>query len=173
MSNVQDTEYITIKSDGIFVGREQTRRYHGGYIRAVTRSFYAVLAGLKQQHPNVVEIQCIASNTQGDLNKFGNPSPEFGPNAWFRVKMCDGTVLPWCYSGYASVSRPGEPFAEQYWADLCADTCMNNVDADHGDFYNLLKKLDGNPKLIKIKMLQFKMHNWHNRLFLRNSQRVK
>ena len=163
--NIKDTEYITIKLNGVFVGDKQTSTYRDAYI--ATLSPVDTLVQLNKNHPNVSEIHCMTSITHGTPNKFGNPLSQHGPIAWFRVKTVDGTVSPWYCAGSSHSNL------KTYWAGLCEETCINCINNDNGDFYNLLKKLDGNPKHIKNKMSRFITQKYPNELFVLNLQRVK
>ena len=94
MSDIPNTEYITIKSDGIFVGGKPTTTYRwikigsAEYIKTAFKS-------IQTQYPNIKEIRFLTSKTSGECYKTGTPVIENGSNLWACVMFNDGYVGPW------------------------------------------------------------------------------
>ena len=110
MTDIPNTEYITINKDGIFVGGKPATTYRGEPIRysnGVRESF----ADIQRLNKNVAELHVLSSETFGEYAKVGNPSGKHGPNAWCRVKFENGNLGAWVF-GYTHGSA----------AD-CADDC--------------------------------------------------
>lgn len=96
MSNIPNTEYITINKDGIFVGGKPATTYCGEKIRfsnGVRESF----ADIQRLNKNVAELHVLSSETRGEYAKPGNPSGKHGPNAWCRVKFENGNLGAWVF----------------------------------------------------------------------------
>ena len=94
MTDIPNTEYITIKSDGIFVGGKRATHYRGveiGYRKSIKKNFQTI----QNQYPNIQEIRFLTSKTGGEYLAVGNPDTENGSNAWACVKFKDGYVAPW------------------------------------------------------------------------------
>ena len=102
MSDIPDTKYITINKDGIFVGGKTVRFYQGkgiGFVDDAKKNF----AKIQSEHPEIKELHIGAFKTKGEYANVGNPTEEFGPNAWCRVKLFDDRLGPWVfYKTYAS-----------------------------------------------------------------------
>jgi hypothetical protein len=52
---------------------------------------------MQREKPEVKELHVGAFKTKGACAETGNPTKEFGPNAWCRVKLSDGRVGPWVF----------------------------------------------------------------------------
>lgn len=104
MTDISNTEYITITKDGVFVGGKPATEYHGYMIYFLDIS-RAGLVQIQKQNPEVQELHIGAFETAGFFAKKGNPSKVFGRNAWVRVKMSDGRLGPWVFQNtYASTT---------------------------------------------------------------------
>lgn len=118
MSDIPNTEYITINKDGIFVGGEPATHYRGEEIVRAdgVRENFALI---QQDRPDVAELHVLSSETYCEFaGLVGVPSGNHGPNLWYRVKLNDGYVADWVFKGsYRS-------------ADSCARYCAN-----HGSYY--------------------------------------
>ena len=94
MSDIPNTEYITVKADGVFVGGKPATHYRGveiGYRKSININFRNIL----KQYPNIQEMRFLTSKTGGKYHANGNPVAENGSNAWACVKFNDGYVSPW------------------------------------------------------------------------------
>lgn len=101
MTDIPNTEYITINKDGIFVGGKPATTYHGEKIwdiYEVKRAF----AWMQEQNPEIEEFHIGAFATRGEYAEVGNPSGKFGPNAWCRVKFKNGKLGDWVFSNTLS-----------------------------------------------------------------------
>ncbi len=105
MTDIPNTEYITVNKDGIFVGGKPATTYRGEEIRysnVVRKSF----ADIQRLNKNVAELHVSSSETFGEYAEPGNPSGIHGRNAWCRVKFNDGYVASWVFRyTYSSVAR--------------------------------------------------------------------
>lgn len=94
MSDIPNTEYITVKKEGIFVGGKPATHYRGiviGYCKTININFRNIL----KQYPNIEEMRFLTSETGGDYHANGNPVVKNGSNAWACVKFNDDYVSPW------------------------------------------------------------------------------
>ena len=94
MLAVPNTEYVTIKSDGIFIGDKPATTYRGvnmGFPESIKTKFQT----LQKQYPNIKEIRFLTSKTTGEYNKPGNPIAKNGNNLWACVVFNDGYIAPW------------------------------------------------------------------------------
>lgn len=115
MTDIPNTEYITINKDGIFVGGKPATHYRGEEIydiRCIKRRF----SDIQKLNPDVAELHVLSSVTSGEYAKTGNPSHVHGPNEWCRIVWNDGTVGTWVFF-YASSTVP-----------LCASSCANTCE---------------------------------------------
>lgn len=118
MADIPNTNYITINSDGVFVGGKPVTTYNGEKIRFINGVKTNFLE-IQKQNPKVQELHVGAFETEGIFAKTGNPSGNLGKYAWTRVKMSDGYLSPWvfCYVfSSASVCASG-----------CAHRCCFNT----------------------------------------------
>jgi len=142
MTDIPNTEYITINKDDVFVGGKPVTRYRGqkiGWIGDVRDYF----AGIQKLNPNVVELHVLSSATCGEYAETGNPSAEHGPNAWCRVKLNDGRIGSWVfYSTYGSAAA---------CANDCAVVCASYV-RRAAAFRSVVFGIQ-NPELEKLKMV--------------------
>ncbi|MBR4891816.1 MAG: hypothetical protein IKZ34_01370 [Alphaproteobacteria bacterium] len=94
MTNIPNTEFLTIKSDGFFVGGQLATQYRGvkiGGCETIQNSFKKI----QEKYPNVQEVRVLTSETNGEYGKTGNPVAENGDNAWASIKFNDGYASPW------------------------------------------------------------------------------
>lgn len=94
MTDIENTQYITLKQDGIFVGGKPTNRYAGETIENIPNALTS-FATLQKQHPDVKELHMLASDTCWCHGYYGDPSTMFGPNAWCRVVFNDDITGRW------------------------------------------------------------------------------
>ncbi len=123
MTEIPNDRYITVKRDEkgeivVLVGDKLAKTYHGEkiwYIEYVEEIF----AWMQEQNPEIEEFHIGAFATRGKYAEVGNPSGEFGPNAWCRVKKKGSSWAPWVfYRTYGSAV---------YCAGRCASNCANSV----------------------------------------------
>ena len=96
MTDIPNTEYITINKDGIFVGGKPATHYRGEEIydiRYIKRRF----SDIQKLNPDVAELHVLSSETFGKYAKVGNPSGSHSRNAWCRVKFNDGRIASWVF----------------------------------------------------------------------------
>lgn len=94
MPDMPKTEYITINTNGIFIGGKPATTYRGatiGYPESIHKNFQ----NLQKHYPNIQEMHFLTSKTTGEFYKTGNPVAEKGDNLWARVAFNDGYVAPW------------------------------------------------------------------------------
>jgi hypothetical protein len=118
MSDIPNTEYITVNKDGIFVGGKPAEKYRGEYIWNID-GVKRVFAWMQEQNPEIEEFHIGAFATRGEYTEIGNPDGAFGPNAWCRVKYKNGNLGAWVFI-YTSGSAA-------YCAHSCASSCAHNV----------------------------------------------
>ena len=118
MTEISNDRYITVKRDEkgeivVLVGDKPATTYHGEKIWLI-ESVKKIFAWMQEQNPEIEEFHIGAFATRGKYAKVGNPSGEFGPNAWCRVKKKGSSSAPWVfYDAYSS-------------ADYCAYNCAGN-----------------------------------------------
>ena len=104
MTDISNTEYITINKDGIFVGGKPATKYCEekiDFVNAIKTNF----AEIQRQNKNVQELHIGAFETKGKFANSGTPSGVSGRYAWCRVKLFDGRLGNWVYqSAYGSVA---------------------------------------------------------------------
>jgi len=95
MTDIPNTEYITVNKDGIFVGGKPAVYYRGEklYSQSVVTSYFLYV---QEKYPTIREIHVLSSITGGkkyDVNE--NPSSKHGCFLWCRIKYSDGNVGCW------------------------------------------------------------------------------
>lgn len=153
MTDIPNTEYITINKDGIFVGGKPATRYCGQQIvwddddRDAQTYFFAYVQG---QNKNVAELHVLSSETYGKYAKPGNPSQKPGRNAWCRVKFNDGRVGSWvfnfCYESAAACAND--------CAFACAYHIMRNP-VYASAVFDAVEKSKEKSELKKLKKIDF------------------
>lgn len=119
MTDIPNTEYVTINKKGIFVGGKLAVRYHGEIIAkadVVKESFAAIQA----MNPEITELHVGAFETKGEDLKSGKPSGKFGPYAWCRVKFLNGNMGDWVFCSFPYCSA-------SFCAYDCAYNCSSNI----------------------------------------------
>ncbi len=124
MANIPNTEYITVNANGIFVGDKPATTYHGEKIWNI-EYVKETFAWMQEQNPKIEEFHIGAFATCGKYAEVGNPSGEFGPNAWCRVKKKGAFASPWVFG----FTRGSAAFCAFY----CANYCSYYV-RDHASF---------------------------------------
>lgn len=149
MTDIPNTEYITIDKDGIFVGGKRATTYRGEsipYIYDIKRYF----ARIQRQNPEIQELHVGAFETKGQCAKPGNPSSAFGPNAWCRVKLFDGRMGSWVFDcTYSSASS-----CAYNCACLCGIFSPDNSGLRSG-LLNFVKEPDLKTALKKVDLSKF------------------
>lgn len=97
MSNIPNTEYVTITEKGCFIGGNPTRYYRSAPIYRKQSYIAALFLSLQKRKIQIQEIHALTSETQGTPFKPGEPSEKAGKNLWCRVKMIDGTIGKWTF----------------------------------------------------------------------------
>jgi len=96
MTDIPNTEYITINKDGCFVGGKPATKYRGVEI-AWIEDLWEHFEAIQKIHPDIMEMHAMSSETRGEYGVVGNPSAKHGYNAWCRVKFNNGRVSPWVF----------------------------------------------------------------------------
>ena len=118
MTDIPNTEYITITAKGVFVGGEPATHYRGEEIYCI-ENIKSLFKWIQKEKPEIAEIQTMSSKTGGKCLKTGNPSVEAGASAWCRIIFDDGTPTGWVcnFTYYGSV----------ICARNCAVACMHDI----------------------------------------------
>lgn len=128
MTDIPNTEYITINADGIFVGGKPATHYCGEKI-VYPDIVIGIFGDIQRDNPNVQELHVLSSETGGRHAKPGNPSAKHGEHSWCRVKFNDGMVSNWFYHAPQG--------STECCAKICAFLCTD--DACHfQDFRNVI-----------------------------------
>jgi hypothetical protein len=94
MSDIPNTEYITVNENDIFVGGKPAIHYCGQkilYPESIKNKFEKI----QQQYPNIKELRFLASETGGKYYGSGKPVAKHGSNGWACFEFIDGFVSPW------------------------------------------------------------------------------
>lgn len=132
MTDIPNTEYITINKDGIYVGGVHATHYRGAkieYVDDVNRLFQ----GIQKMYPSIRELHVGAFDTRGKYAEPGNPSGKPGVKTWGRVMFSNGKVGDWVFF------RGITPSA-------CAYSCSSFV----WQFPSFCSALQGQSKMVKI-----------------------
>lgn len=119
MTDIPNTEYITINKGGVFVGERPATHYHNQEIKWIE---YAKtdFANLQKQKPEIKELHIGVFATKGKYAKPGEPSVEFGANVWCRVKFSDDVIGNWVF--FSEHTSPA------VCAAYCASDCLARSD---------------------------------------------
>ncbi len=123
MTEIPNDRYITVKCDEkgkivVLVGGKPATTYHGGEIWNI-EYVKEIFAWMQEQNSEIEEFHIGAFATRGKYAEFGNPSGEFGPNAWCRVKKKGSSRAPWVFNiTYSSAA---------YCAYDCAYYCASRI----------------------------------------------
>ncbi len=118
MTDIPNTEYITINKDGIFVGGKPATTYCGEKI-LFSNGVREAFADIQRLNKNVAELHVLSSETFGEYAKVGNPSGNHGRTAWCRVKFENGNLGAWvCLEAHGSAAD---------CANVCANFCARHV----------------------------------------------
>ena len=96
MTDIPNTEYITIDKDGLFVGGFHATHYRGMKI-AQTDNVKRFFNSIKQANPSVRELHIGSFDTRGKYAEIGNPSGKPGVKTWCRAMFSDGKVGNWVF----------------------------------------------------------------------------
>ncbi len=93
MTDIPNTKYITIKSNGIFLGSKPATAYQGANIEYINdiKSFFSEI---QESNSEIAELHIGAFDTDGDYGKSGIPSGEIGSNIWCRAKITGKDAAP-------------------------------------------------------------------------------
>ena len=95
MQDIPNTEYITVKKDGVFVGGQPAIQYRGKkmYSQSLTVTYFLYI---QEKFPIIDEFHVLSSETEGkpyDINE--NPSQQDGKYIWCRIKFNNGSLGYW------------------------------------------------------------------------------
>jgi len=129
MTDIPNTEYITIDKDSIFVGGVHATHYRGAKIAHIDK-LKEFFNNMHQSYPAIRELHVGSFDTRGKYPEYGNPSGKPGLKTWARVMFSNGKVGKWVFVR-------GTP------PSLCAYFCTSpSIFA--------LVALGGIPKMVKI-----------------------
>lgn len=114
MADIQNTEYITINKDGIFVGGKPATTYFGKEIWSINDiNYYFQL--IQKFFPNVMELHAISSIIGGKFAIAGNPGggSRDGNNIYCRVRYQNNELGSWIFHSGTD------------WGGSCVKTCEN------------------------------------------------
>ena len=94
ISNIPDSECITVNRNGIFVGGTPATYYRGVKIGS-PENINPLFQTIQNRYPNIRHMCFLTSKMTGEFNKPGNPVAENGDNLWARITFFDGYVGPW------------------------------------------------------------------------------
>ena len=97
MSDIPNTEYITVNEYGVSVGGKPATIYRGQEIFSPDY-VKKVFVWMQTQNSEITEFNVMSSVTHGEWAKPGMPSSRCGSNAWCRVKYRDGSVSAWVFN---------------------------------------------------------------------------
>ena len=95
MPDIPNTEYITVKKDGIFIGGQPAVYYRGQKVhsQSVTTAYFLYV---QEKFPIIEEFHILSSKTDGkmyDMNE--TPSQQDGKFTWCRIKFTNGKTGYW------------------------------------------------------------------------------
>ena len=95
MQDIPNTEYITIKKEGVFVGGQPAIYYRGKkmHSQSLTQTYFLYL---QEKFPVIEECHVLSSKTEAKLyNTNEQPSQQDGKYTWCRVKFTNGKLGYW------------------------------------------------------------------------------
>ena len=131
MPDIPNTEYITINTNGIFVGGQPATTYRGvaiGMPENIRKHFQTI----QKQYPNIKEMRFLTSKTMGNCYKAGTPVAKRGDNLWARVAFNDGYVAPWVL-----VSKT---YTHDFYIYNRISGCLSHMAEDYTFLHELLGK---------------------------------
>lgn len=162
MNDIPNTEFITVKRDdkgrvGVFVGGKPATHYRGEKIWNI-EYVKETFAWMQEQNPEIEEFHIGAFATRGKYAEVGNPSGEFGPNAWCRVKKKGSSSAPWVFfNPYGSAAN-----CAYYCASSCASFVRVNASFRRALLGSAIDKQNvnpmaksKNPEIEKLKTVDF------------------
>ena len=92
MSDIPNTEYLTINQKGIFIGGQPAVYYCGEKLhsQSLIKTYFDYI---QEKFPTIQEIHVLSSETAGaryDIN--AQPSQHHGNYAWCRIKFNNGML---------------------------------------------------------------------------------
>ena len=156
MSDIPNTEYITINKNGIFVSGRSAAAYRGaviGFPESIQKNFQ----NLQKHYPNIQEMRFLTSKTTGEYYKAGNPVAERGDNLWACVAFNDGYVAPWVL---VSIN-----YTHDFYIHHRVAGCMSNI----ADNYTFLHDLLGRYQDVTVRL---NLQNMAGRSFELNGFRL-
>lgn len=157
MTDIKNTEYITVNKDGIFVGGKPVTTYRGEGIYN-TDLVKRVFVWMQEHNPNIAEFHIGAFVALGEDEKPGNPDGAFGSKAWCRVKYKNGILGAWVSpNAYGSAAD-----CAFYCAYYCAGCVRSNAGFRGAVFGATIEKQNvnqmaksKNPEIEKLKTVDF------------------
>ena len=142
MTDIPNTEYIKIISDGTMVGGKPAEHYRNQAIWCLD-DLRMHMDHIQRDFPNIIEVHVMSSESPYPRIGVGLPSYKHGPHAWCRVRYNSGLL-----SGWIKVKK-------YYTAERCAKMCayhsMYFLDNDTRFLHNLFSyKPDVTASLVNV-----------------------
>ena len=127
MTDLPNTQYITINQYGVFVGGKVAKYYRGKDIENID-AVKVFFAEIQRENPEIKEMHVGAFAFNGMSAKYCLSSGEVGPNVWGRVKLSDGRLGSWVFGHtYGSASVCVCCCAVDFVEDVCHDFGMRSA----------------------------------------------
>ena len=127
MTDVPNTQYITINQHGVFVGGKIAKYYRGKDIENID-AVKVFFSKIQRENPEIKEMHVGAFALERTSAKYGMASGAVGPNVWGRVKLSDGRLGPWVFGyTYESASVCVGRCAVDFVEDVCHDFDMRSA----------------------------------------------
>lgn len=141
MEKITNKDYITVNTNGIFVGGKPATEYRGETLMPVyhIKEYFLYV---QQQKTNISSVHIMLSETAGNYSKTGNPSSKHGIYAWCRVKYKDRTMGNWVFVNEirSAAYCPSVMVCLRSDANLCASVL--ELEKDKTNFQEQIQDLD-------------------------------
>ena len=127
MTDMPNTEYITINKNGVFVGGKIAKYYRGKDIENIdaVRVFFSKI---QRENPEIKEMHVGAFALDEMSARYSVSPGAVGPNVWGRVKLSDGRLGPWVFGcTYESASVCVGRCAVDFVEDVCHNFDMRSA----------------------------------------------
>jgi len=122
MTDIQNTEYVTINKKGVFVAGKPVTHYRGYEISDLEKA-KRDFAKIQHAHACIKELHIGAFDTIGAYATAGNPSGKPGLNSWCRAKFQNGDMGEWV----SIYNFPSDYLCASYFVEGCTDEiCLDS-----------------------------------------------